>query len=132
MYDIIGGGTIGDNYEQLSLGEIKEQLKQFNSYRVVRFVGTEYSPDETSSYRGSYDELAISYTDSEITVSEFIKMLKKALTQNYTGYKGGEYTMWDTTPVWVARDCSDYSQMAIVSVFLSEDGFVYLGTRRKD
>lgn len=131
MYDIIDGGTIGDNYEQLSLGEIREQLKQFNSYRVVRFVGTEYSPNEASCYRGSYDELAISYTEKEMTVSAFSKMLKKVLTQNYTGYKGGDYTMWDTTPVWAVRDSSHYSQMAIVSVFLSEDGYVYLGTRNK-
>lgn len=132
MYDIIGGGTIGENYEQFSLGEIQEQLYEFYSERIVRFVGTELSPCGASCYRGSYDELAINYSTDKINVGQFSSMLKDILSKTYIGYKGGEYKMYDTTPVWAARDCSDYSQMAIVSVFLSEDGFVYLGTRFKD
>ena len=132
MYDIIGGGKIGDNHEQLTLGELQEKLLEFNSFRDIRFVGSEYSPSGASCYRGSYDELAINYSTDEINVGQFSRMLKDILSKTYTGYKGGKYEMWSTTPVWVARDYSDYSQMAIVSVFLSEDGYVYLGTRFKD
>lgn len=132
MYDIIGGDKVGDNYEQLSLGELQEKLLEFNSFRDIRFVGTEYSPSGASCYRGSYDELAINYSTDEINVGQFSRMLNDIHSKTYTGYKGGEYKMGSTTPVWVGRDCSDYSQMAIVSVFLSEDGYVYLGTRFED
>lgn len=132
MYDIIGGGKIGDNHEQLTLGELQEKLLEFNFFRYIRFVGTEYSPSGTSCYRGSYDELAINYSTDEIQVGQFCSMLKDTLSKTYIGYKGGEYKMRATTPLWVGRDSSHYSQMAIVSVFLSEDGVVYLGTRFKD
>lgn len=132
MYDIIDGGKIGDNYEQLSLGELQDKLLEFGPKLIVRFVGTELSPCEASCYRGLYDELAINYSTEDINVFEFIQLLKKVHSKTYTGYKGGEYQMWSTTPVWAARDCSDYSQLAIVSVFLSEDSIVYLGTRFKD
>lgn len=132
MYDIIGGGKIGDNHEQLTLGELQEKLLEFNSFRDIRFVGSEYAPSGASCYRGSYDELAINYSTDEINVGQFSRMLKDILSKTYTGYKGGKYEMRETTPVWASRDCSDYSQMAIVSVFLSEDGYVYLGTRFKD
>lgn len=134
MYDIIGGGKIGEDMDQLSIAEILTQLVSFSSYRLVRFVGTEYTPCGTSSYRGSYNQLAINYSCSmnETTVAEFSKLLEDAYKKEYTGYKGGQYKMFGSTAVWAGRDSSDYSRMAIVSVFLSEDGYVYLGTRFED
>jgi hypothetical protein len=132
MYDIIGGGKIGEYMDQLSIAEILTQLVSFSSYRIVRFVGTEYSPCGTSAYRGSYDQLAINYSTDETTVAEFSKLLEEAYKKEYTGYKGGQYKMFGSTPVWASRDSSDYSRMAIVSVFLSEGGYVYLGTRFED
>lgn len=129
MYDIIGGGSIGDNFEQLTLGELKLQLKNFTPIRIVRFIGTEYSPSGTSSYRGAYDELAINYSEEPLRVSQLLTILEDAYSKTYTGYKGGQYKMKDGTLLWAAIDRSTTTKMAIVSVFLSEDGYVYLGTR---
>jgi hypothetical protein len=57
------------------------------------------------SYRGYYDQLALGYANelTNITVGDLKKMLEHSIGKTYTGYKGGEYTMYDSTHVWVAN-----------------------------
>ena len=132
-YDIIGGGTdnFDDPQQQICLGVLIDKLSEFGDHYIVKFVGTDYSPTGTSSYRGYYDDLAINYADEDKTVGEVLIILKSAVNQKYFGYKGGEYIMRRYTRVWAAEDSSHCSSLGIVSVFMRE-GTVQLGTVLKD
>lgn len=56
------------------------------------------------SFRGYYDELALSYGDDEILeLADFLGILKDALGKTFIGYKGGDFTMHEHTPIWVAN-----------------------------
>lgn len=136
MYDTIDGQHIGSNYNQMTLGELIDKLDEFPASKIISFVKSEYEetyyPCGTSSYRGYYDEIAVNYSSAEIDVGTFQRLLKQALHKTFHGYKGGEYKMELNTPVWAARDESNCSDLAIVSVFATEGGEVIIGTKRVD
>lgn len=80
----------------------------------LRFDFCWFVPGELHSYRGSYDQLAITpkgpmeTSHEAVKVSDFLARLKAAIGQEFTGWKGGEYEMRESTPVWVdvPRNCS--------------------------
>lgn len=75
-------------------------------------------PSTVQSWRGSYRELAITFDydgqltspyradhswSNSMTVERFLTMLREAVGATFQGYKGGDYTMSERTPVWVAN-----------------------------
>lgn len=54
------------------------------------------------SYRGFYNELAFEPADP-MTVGEILDVLRSAIGETYSGYKGGQYTMTYETPIWMAH-----------------------------
>lgn len=110
---------------QLTLGELilkLEPLKQtWTSYdgketndKTVRFDFASCFPTCLSSWRGSYSELALEWDgsgydpkankdSSPMGLKDFLQMLKDAIGKEYTGWKGGEYTMGKNTPLWVSN-----------------------------
>lgn len=68
-------------------------------------------PTGLDSWRGSYAELAINFdwadrSDQDKnppTGKEFLGWLKEAVGKTYEGYKGGDFTMGKTTPLWIAN-----------------------------
>lgn len=105
--------------QQLSLGEFIKELESTDlkydeeTYKEVEFDFGTAVPTELSSWRGSYDELALGYklsgydNDSEhfanTKADKLLEHLKSAIGKEYEGYKGGDYTMNEDTPVWVAN-----------------------------
>lgn len=102
--------------DQLTLGEIilkveaiiknkEEIVKRCNNEPTVVFDFEHLHPNSIDSWRGSYEELALGFTDEgkEMTITEFLKMLKDTLGKTLTGYKGGDYLMSKHTPIWVAN-----------------------------
>jgi len=98
---------------QLTLNEIILKLKACNGKcnngeeKQVYYDFCDFYPETLHSWRGSYSELATSYTDEDWskapTISKCISMFEDAIGKTYTGYKGGEYTMNKNTPVWVSN-----------------------------
>lgn len=98
--------------DQLTLGMMLEKLKPIvekqkerKDEATVRYDFDYLFPKECYSWRGSYEELALDFNDDgdALTVTRFYEMLKNVLGKELTGYKGGEFTMHENTPVWVAR-----------------------------
>ncbi len=110
---------------QITLGEIIAKLESMPmtyesqgkvKAKPISFDFANAYPTSLSSWRGSYAELAITfglngYTDSpddemwnHMEAARFLKMLKDAVGKEYTGWKGGEFTMSESTPVWVSND----------------------------
>lgn len=54
------------------------------------------------SYRGYYEELAFQPAEN-VTVGAMLQDARGALGRTFTGYKGGEFTMGEYTPVHLAK-----------------------------
>lgn len=61
-----------------------------------------------------------------MTTSEFLKMLKETVGKEFTGYKGGEFTMDENTPIWVAN-YGNSGNTAVIDV-IDEDYKIILVT----
>jgi hypothetical protein len=106
------------NIETLTLSELIEKLenleltKENGEKKTVRFDFGSAIPIEVSSWRGVYNQLALSYEltgrddyngQQETFVNDLIATLKKAYQIEFQGYKGGSYRMNDDTYVWVSN-----------------------------
>lgn len=92
--------------QQLMLGELILKLEAIadKSKRII-FDDKRYHPTGIDSWRGSYAELAIEYAEDgeKLRVGDFLASLKDTIGKTFEGYKGGEFLMGKTTPVWVAN-----------------------------
>ncbi len=90
---------------QLTLGELilKLEFVEDKSKRVI--FNEQYFPTDIDSWRGSYCELALEYTETgdKLSVEAWLRKLKDTIGDMLYGYKGGEFLMGKTTPVWVAN-----------------------------
>ena len=101
--------------KQLTLGELILKLEAIpktwkdhegkDNEKTVRFNFEYLHPTALSSWRGSYREIAIEFSEKGYApkLSEFISWLKEAIGKTYEGYKGGDFVMGKNTPVWVAN-----------------------------
>jgi hypothetical protein len=83
---------------------LKNLIKELENQPQENSISFDFcgaAPNGIDSSRGSYDELALSFDFGETKVSNLLKMCKAAIGTTYHGYKGGEYVMNETTPVWV-------------------------------
>lgn len=88
--------------------------------------------DEAMSYRGYYSELGLNPC-GQAKASEMLKVLESAVGETFAGYKGGEYTMNDSTECYLASygSCGDqivgiqYNDSSIneYSLVLMKDSF---------
>ncbi len=121
---------------QLTLGVLIEEVeragikKEDGEEKDVQYDFGTAIPTTLDSWRGAYDELALGYKltgydnheehMSEIRAGAFLAELKSALGKPFTGWKGGDYTMTEKTPVWVANP-GDAGNTGIISVL--DDGW---------
>lgn len=100
-----------DNPRQLSLGEFIDLLEAYPEDKRAEdacyFDFGFLTPTGLDSYRGYYDQLAMGFAETETypepTVATVLKWCQEAVGKEYTGYKGGEFTMSRSTPLWVAN-----------------------------
>ena len=78
----------------MNLVDFKNYINEFSS--GTKF---EFSISHPFSWRGSYDEVAFEILQTESTKEDVLKMIDKAYTEKFYGYKGGEYRFDDYTPV---------------------------------
>lgn len=104
----------------------------------IRFdFGTAY-PIGFSSWRGNYREVAINYSLSgydgkqfaHTDLKDFVVMIQKSIGKEFYGWKGGDFTMTEDTPVWVAND-GNVGNTAVVGI-KNEDYTVIILTEYKE
>ena len=109
------------NLRQLTIGELLALVKEIptewgldKSPVDISFdFGSAY-PIGLSSWRGSYDHLAINYSlsgyddctsqSANRKLKDFVLELESSVGKQYTGWKGGDYTMTTDTLLWVDND----------------------------
>lgn len=106
---------------QLTLGELIDALKKRDQDHTVRFDFCGLVPTGIDSYRGYYEDLALSWGEwkygqkEPMNVGSLVTLLEGAVGQTYTGYKGGDFKMDRDTAMWVAN-CGDSDGTCIVGV----------------
>ena len=81
----------------MMLRELIAKLKGHDPAKVVR-LGFR----NPHSYRGDYHSLAFEPAEN-VPVGEMLQCAQRALGETYTGYKGGRFTMYDLTGVYLAK-----------------------------
>ena len=106
-YDIIGGDTKSEKVHFYRIFDLIELAKSYKKHNF-RFLETDYSPKEITSWRGAYDIPAIDYCTDKISGNELAKVLKTGLSVSHEGYKGGDYSYDDDEEFYVASyGCSE-------------------------
>lgn len=132
---------------QLTLGELIARLEGMPTHWDKGEKGEknivfdfEYAiPTGLESWRGSYNELALTFDfkgydhfykkePKPIKITAFIKMLKEAIGKEYTGWKGGKFVMGKNTPIWVANS-GNSGNTGVIGVFDNEYELVLLTGR---
>lgn len=117
---------------QLSLGELINELEKVDlkyddkTYKSVEFDFGSAVPTDLDSWRGSYNELALGYRLSgydnqdehfaECKADKLLEHLKESIGKEYSGWKGGEFTMSENTPIWVANS-GNSGNTSVVGVY---------------
>lgn len=121
-------------YQPLTLGEIIKkmencELKLRDEDKCVQFDFGTAIPTSLDSWRGIYSELALGYKLTGYDNSDahwgdkkaksLIFDLKEAIGKTFMGWKGGHFTMNESTTVWVANP-GNSGNTGIVDVFDNE------------
>lgn len=104
-------------HQGLRLGDIIDALKPVKDDSRVEFDFGGFEASGIDSYRGYYSDLALSFAEAGLTAGALLKELEDANGSVFTGYKGGDYRMDRSTPVWVAN----YGRSHGVAVVAVED-----------
>jgi len=97
---------------QCTLGSLINKLSKLKP--DVKITGF----NNPHSYRGYYCELAFELSGKEITVGEALNLCKECMGKVFQGWKGGEYTMGENTPVWFSLEGSSSNNNMIIDLNL--------------
>lgn len=109
----------------LTLGELIAALEELPpDFRVILAgdTGPSYAgyPSGAHSYRGYYSDLAFEPSQEPVTAGEFLTECKTFVGFTFEGYKGGDFTMTEDTPLWVAH-CGSGDGRAIIDAVCNYD-----------
>ena len=81
----------------MNIKNLLKALRKFDSDTIISGVSTEFR-----SYRGYYEHLAMSPNVEYMPVEVFCQALEDQIGKTFTGFKGGEYTVHESTELFVA------------------------------
>ena len=84
-------------YGNMNLGELIDWLEKQDQELIVKDGFSSPHSD-----RGSYDELAFT-PEPEAKISDMLINAKSADGRTFEGWKGGDFTMSRSTPVYIGR-----------------------------
>lgn len=111
----------------MTIGELRSALSRKPADACVRFNFVYFCPSGCHSYRGDYAQPAIGYGTEDITVTAVLKLLDKLTSEEFMGYKGGNYRYDDSHELFVAN-YGEAGRTAIVDVCNDDYGIVRLET----
>lgn len=95
---------------QMTLGSLIAALEKLPSDSLVRGLG------HAHSYRGYYSDLAFEPQAVSVTADDLLGQCRAAMGRVFKGYKGGDYVMGETTPVWIANYGTTYEAKKLVAI----------------
>lgn len=93
-----------DNLNLLSIVDALEYYEQSGFGDLLVEIETGLYPGKFFSYRGYYECLAFDLSADPITVSHFLEMCRSQIGKVHIGWKGGEFQMFASTPVYISEE----------------------------
>lgn len=90
-------GRVDRSKTQMTLGKLIEVLEKMPGDAQVDNLCNRHS------YRGYYSDLAFSRGAGTRPASELLQECRDVMGRTLQGYKGGDFTMSESTPMWVAE-----------------------------
>lgn len=88
----------------MRLGQFIAELRDQQLDKQVRIAPFDLVPVAFSSYRGYYEDLALSYqVDGDMSAAELLALCREALGKTFQGWKGGNYKMYEYTRLWISN-----------------------------
>jgi hypothetical protein len=120
--------------EQLTLGKLLSLIKKFYETenelkQQVIFDFCSTFPHSFHSWRGDYYQISLDYhlwddDEQPLLAEQFIKMMENdVIGKVFFGWKGGEFTMTEDTPVWVSTQRGGH-HTAVVGVTSSYSSII--------
>lgn len=104
------------NVEPMTLGALIDELRLRDAAEEIVYDFGGFHVGKIASYRGYYDQLAIGFCEHPSRyVGSLLAECEAAVGATFEGWKGGEYQMDRSTPVW-ASNAGRSSDTAIVGV----------------
>lgn len=98
------------------LEDFKNYISSFPQDKIF-----DYGISEPFSWRGSYDEVAFSISERQMTREEILSRIELAYTEIFYGYKGGEFKYDGWTTVNFEKEGSrDYSNGGYTSQMIAK------------
>ena len=115
----------------MTLGQFIQALKNLDPETYL-FLGFGYPVSTFSSYRGCYRDIALHWTPygqllGSNTVKDVLEEAMVALRATFTGWKGGNYRMYENTRLWISNP-GDTEGLAVVDV--QDDGIIQIWVMR--
>lgn len=98
---------------QMTLGGLIDRLSELDPEMTMKGL---CDPD---SYRGYYSDLAFDVSGDR-KVRDVLDDARESLGKTFEGYKGGEFRMDSSTPVWIAK----YGRTGVKIMSISDNGEV--------
>lgn len=86
----------------MSLGQLITILKRKDKQTPIYFDFDGWRPKGLTSYRGYYEDLALTYGRDDISIDQLLNRCERAMGEEFYGYKGGNYRAGADTHIWVA------------------------------
>ncbi len=120
-YDTIDGNYRSEDWyiNFFTIGNLIGICRQHPD-KVVHFLGTNRSPGELHSWRGSYDLPAISTSWEDKTGEIIAEELTAALKEVHWGWKGGQYHYNQDDEFYIAES-GNSSEYKVVKAELEDD-----------
>lgn len=99
---------------QMTLGSLIDKLEKLPEDLTIEGIHNPHS------YRGYYCDLALEPTTDPVTVKELLQECRSVMGKSLMGYKGGDFVMGESTPLWV----SYYGETGMKLMAINNDGTI--------
>lgn len=99
----------------MTLGGLIAALDGIKDDLPAMIDNSPYYPGKAHSYRGFYTDLAFQPSNERCTVGDLRARCCESLNAIFEGYKGGDFTMTEDTPLWIS-DYGETSDIAVMGV----------------
>lgn len=111
-----------DKPQKIIKMKIKDLYNKIKSFQKEdEEVMIPFCIEDVFSWRGIYAEPCFEISTRETSVSENLRMIKIAITEVFTGYKGGEYVYTLDSPVNFEAEDSNYTDGEYIDNFIKEN-----------
>lgn len=93
-------------HNKYNLGQFISDLSKYPEDAEVIIYPFYLYPIDFDSYRGYYEDLALSYStnpEHKLTAGELLQKAKECINKNFSGYKGGSFQMDKNSIIWLAN-----------------------------